>query len=186
MIVNPRYDRTCIVQLPLDHPEKYKERVLTYIYFINKIIDLLETVFFVLRKSYKQITTLHIYHHIMMFYANYWFIRYYGFGGQVATVGVLNTFVHTVMYLYYLISVMYPELKGSLWWKKYITKIQILQFIVLFLQPFHVLIFNPTCNYPRFLQYLQIVQATTMIYMFSNFYYHAYLRPKPQKLQKQQ
>ena len=35
-----------------------------YLYWLTKFIDLLDTVFFVLRKKYSQITPLHIYHHI--------------------------------------------------------------------------------------------------------------------------
>lgn len=35
-------------------------------YFMAKIIELLDTVFFVLRKKNRQISTLHVYHHFMM------------------------------------------------------------------------------------------------------------------------
>lgn len=35
----------------------------TYIYFIIKVIDLMDTVFFVLRKKQNQVTFLHVYHH---------------------------------------------------------------------------------------------------------------------------
>ncbi|KAM8714177.1 hypothetical protein ACLKA7_014334 [Drosophila subpalustris] len=118
MIINPAYDRRCINFLPLDHPLKYVERWLTYGYYVNKIIDLLDTVFYVLRKSYKQITVLHVYHHVMMIVGPYLTIRFYGFGGQYVTMGFFNTFVHAVMYSYYCISAMYPDLKGNLWWKK--------------------------------------------------------------------
>lgn len=35
-------------------------------YFAAKIIELLDTIFFVLRKKNRQITFLHLYHHFMM------------------------------------------------------------------------------------------------------------------------
>lgn len=35
-------------------------------YFFAKIVELLDTVFFVLRKKNRQITFLHLYHHTMM------------------------------------------------------------------------------------------------------------------------
>ncbi|KAH8260940.1 hypothetical protein KR044_000897, partial [Drosophila immigrans] len=186
MFISPRYDRSCMINLPYDHPEKNIERAITYSFFINKILDLLDTIFFVLRKSYKQITVLHVYHHVLMTYPFYWYIQIYGFGGQYATMGFLNTGVHAVMYFYYFISAMYPELKGSIWWKKYITKLQILQFILLLLQPIHVLIFNPGCKIPYFLHLMQILVSASMITMFSKFYYRAYLKPRPQKPLKQQ
>lgn len=34
-----------------------------YIYFLIKVVDLLDTVFFVLRKKQNQVTFLHVYHH---------------------------------------------------------------------------------------------------------------------------
>ncbi|KAH8260939.1 hypothetical protein KR044_000896, partial [Drosophila immigrans] len=181
VFISPRYDRSCMTNLPYDHPEKNIERAVVYSFFINKYIDLLDTIFFVLRKSYKQITVLHVYHHVIMTYPFYWYIQIYGFGGQYLTMGFLNTFVHAVMYFYYFISSMYPELKGSLWWKKYITKLQIFQFILLLLQPIHVLIFNPGCKVPYFLHLLQMLVSASMITMFSKFYYRAYIKPRPQK-----
>ncbi|XP_023178055.1 elongation of very long chain fatty acids protein F-like [Drosophila hydei] len=169
--------------LPLNHPLKPSERWITYVFFLNKLLDLLDTVFFVLRKSFKQITILHIYHHVIMFYGMYWVLRIYGTGGQYAMMGFLNSFVHTVMYSYYFISALYPELKGSLWWKKYITRLQLLQFILLFFQAAFVLIFNPTCGFPTLLHYMQLAVAITFTAMFSNFYYHAYIKPKQVKEQ---
>ncbi|XP_064544198.1 very long chain fatty acid elongase F-like [Drosophila montana] len=160
LFINPTYDLCCIDTLALDHPRKNIERWLTYAYFLNKVLDLMDTVFFVLRKSYKQITTLHVYHHMMMVYTIYWTVRFYGVGGQYNTMGLCNSFVHTVMYFYYFISAMRPGLKGSLWWKKYITRIQIGQFIILFMQATLVLLFNPSCQFPIFMQYQQLFQAT--------------------------
>lgn len=37
-----------------------------WLYFIAKVVELLDTVFFVLRKRTRQITFLHLYHHTMM------------------------------------------------------------------------------------------------------------------------
>ncbi|XP_060657224.1 elongation of very long chain fatty acids protein F-like [Drosophila nasuta] len=186
ILINSPYDRRCLVSLPYDHPEKQAERFLTYAYYINKLLDLCDTIFFILRKSYKQITTLHVYHHVMMPFFVYWTIRLHGFGGQYAVMGLLNTFVHMVMYFYYLISAMNPGIKSSLWWKKYITKLQMVQFILLLLQSLYILLFYPACKVPLVMQYLQLVVATTMILMFSNFYYHCYMKPKPQKVVKQE
>lgn len=168
--------------LPLDIPLKFTERWLTYAFFINKILDLMDTVFFVLRKSYKQITFLHIYHHIIMVITTYWVMRFYGFGGQYILMGFLNTFVHSVMYMYYFLTALMPEMKSSLWWKKYLTIIQLVQFIILLFQSIYILIFNPKCEFPLLMQYMQIFQATAMILMFSKFYIKTYLKPEPKKI----
>jgi elongation of very long chain fatty acids protein 7 len=37
-----------------------------WIYYMAKIIELLDTVFFVLRKKNSQVTFLHVYHHTLM------------------------------------------------------------------------------------------------------------------------
>jgi hypothetical protein len=37
----------------------------------------------------------------------------------------VNSFVHTVMYSYYLVTSLWPEYKEKLWWKKYITQLQL-------------------------------------------------------------
>ncbi|KAH8370060.1 hypothetical protein KR093_002050, partial [Drosophila rubida] len=186
LLINPKYDRSCMTNLPYDHPDKNIERIMTYAFFINKVIDLLDTVFFVLRKSYKQITPLHLYHHVLMSCAIYIGIQFYGFGGQYSMMGFLNSGVHTVMYFYYFISAQYPELKDSIWWKKYITKLQIGQFILLIIQPICVLLFNPGCGVPYFHHFSQILIAASMVIMFSKFYYAAYVKPRPQKPLKQQ
>ncbi|XP_017835493.1 elongation of very long chain fatty acids protein F-like [Drosophila busckii] len=180
LFVKPVYDLRCMNTLPAEHAIKPIERFVTYAYYINKLLDFLDTVFFVLRKSYKQITFLHVYHHAVMFYAGYWIFRFYGMGGQFAMMGLLNSFVHTVMYFYYFTSAMYPHLKGNLWWKKYITRLQILQFLVLFCQALFVLVFNPSCQFPRALQCVQLAQATILTFMFSRFYVRAYAKPKQQ------
>ncbi|KAH8407665.1 hypothetical protein KR222_010103, partial [Zaprionus bogoriensis] len=174
-------DLRCMETIPLDSPGKNLERWVTYSYFLNKILDLLDTVFFVLRKSYKQITLLHVYHHAMMIMVGYWVIRLYGSGGQYYTLGFLNTFVHGIMYFYYFVTALKPDIKRNLWWKKYITIIQLLQFIILLSQAVYVLLFNRKCQFPLIMQLLQVSQSIIMIFMFGKFYIQAYVKPKKHK-----
>lgn len=48
----------------------------TYLYWIAKLLDLLDTVFFVLRKKSNQITFLHTYHHCIMFTMTFYYLKY--------------------------------------------------------------------------------------------------------------
>lgn len=48
----------------------------TYLYFAMKIIDLLDTVFYVMRKKNNQITFLHVYHHAGMVMGTYVFTKF--------------------------------------------------------------------------------------------------------------
>lgn len=58
----------------MDYEDTYPKRQLvyiTYFYYTLKIFDLLDTVFFVMRKKYNQITFLHTYHHAGMVFGTY-------------------------------------------------------------------------------------------------------------------
>lgn len=46
-------------------------------------------------------------------------------GEQGILIGFLNSFVHVVMYGYYLLAALGPRVQKYLWWKKYITKLQL-------------------------------------------------------------
>ena len=39
--------------------------------------------------------------------------------------GTINSFVHTIMYLYYGLAAMGPHMQKYLWWKKHLTKVQL-------------------------------------------------------------
>lgn len=46
-------------------------------------------------------------------------------GSHGTLLGVINAFVHVIMYSYYFLTSYRPELRDSLWWKKHITQIQL-------------------------------------------------------------
>lgn len=46
-------------------------------------------------------------------------------GDQMVICAAINTAVHTVMYSYYFLSAMGPQMQKYLWWKKYLTRMQI-------------------------------------------------------------
>ncbi|XP_062131368.1 elongation of very long chain fatty acids protein F-like [Drosophila sulfurigaster albostrigata] len=179
--IDPTYDLSCMIVLPLDHPSKNIERTITYAFIFNKIIDLLDTIFFVLRKSYKQITVLHVYHHALLVYYTWWVHRIYGVGGQFITTAMLNTLIHTIMYFYYMTSAIYPGMKDRLWWKKGITIFQIIQFIIIISHSLYILIFNPECKYPLVLHFMIVGIAFTFLVMFTKFYIKTYVKPRKQK-----
>jgi hypothetical protein len=45
-------------------------------------------------------------------------------GGHGTFLGYTNSIVHAVMYAYYFVTSTWPEYKGNIWWKKYITQLQ--------------------------------------------------------------
>lgn len=46
-------------------------------------------------------------------------------GGNATFPNILNNFVHVLMYFYYMLSAMGPQYQKYLWWKRYMTEIQI-------------------------------------------------------------
>lgn len=93
-------------------------------YYMCKIIELLDTVFFVLRKNQRQVTFLHVYHHTLMPICGFIGTKYFA-GGHGTLLGLINSFIHVLMYGYYLVSAMGPQYQKYLWWKKYLTLAQI-------------------------------------------------------------
>ena len=51
------------------------------------------------------------------------------------------------MYLYYLLSALGPKVQKYLWWKKYITTLQLVQFVMVFFHAIQPIFFE--CDYPR-------------------------------------
>nr|CAD7455294.1 unnamed protein product [Timema tahoe] len=92
-------------------------------YYMSKIIDLLDTIFFMLRKKNNQITLLHIFHHAGMPAVGFICVRYYA-GGHCTLTAVINTLIHSIMYFYYFVAALGPSFKKYLWWKKYLTVMQ--------------------------------------------------------------
>ncbi|GLH08345.1 Elongation of very long chain fatty acids protein, partial [Gryllus bimaculatus] len=86
-----------------------------------EVADLLDTIFFVLRKKNNQISFLHVYHHSNMVLVSWCALKYFP-GGHGTFLGLFNTFVHACMYTYYLIAAVYPH---NIWWKKYVTQLQL-------------------------------------------------------------
>lgn len=144
-----------------------------------KIFDLLDTIFFILRKKQNQITFLHVYHHAGMIIVTWVGIRYLP-GGHGVFLGLINTFIHVIMYTHYL----WTSLNlGKAWWKKYITQLQIFQFIIIFLQ-FLWGVLTKDCAYPKVLLLLFIPHNILMIVLFIEFYYKSYIQKKSSQIDK--
>uniref|UniRef100_A0A0A9WP81 Elongation of very long chain fatty acids protein n=1 Tax=Lygus hesperus TaxID=30085 RepID=A0A0A9WP81_LYGHE len=150
-----------------------------YVYFIAKLTELLDTVFFVLRKKDRQVTFLHLYHHTMMPMAAWGATKYYP-GGHSAFIGTINSFVHVVMYSYYMFAAMGPQWQKYLWWKKWITTLQLGQFCVAFIHYMQVL-FDKNCNYPKWSVIIVLPNAIFFYYLFYDFYEKAYGPSEPAK-----
>ncbi|XP_057669675.1 elongation of very long chain fatty acids protein 7-like [Diorhabda carinulata] len=150
-------------------------------YLYLKILDCVETVFFVLRKSYRQISFLHLYHHSIILFAAWCGNRYY-WGDSVVIIIFLNSFVHTVMFVYYLLTSLDPEWKKNLILKKNITLIQIVQLNIMWIY-FIITLLKPNCvgKVDTFVAYLWIFNNIFMVILFIRFYIRTYINNKKTK-----
>lgn len=117
------------------HDDKLRREVLigTYLYFVAKLTELLDTIFFVLRKKDSQVTFLHLYHHSVMVIATWALLKYWP-SHTLAFIGFLNSLVHVFMYTYYGLAAMGSRVAKHVFWKKYMTRFQLIQFMLIIIQ----------------------------------------------------
>ncbi|KAF3702740.1 Elongation of very long chain fatty acids protein 4 [Channa argus] len=149
-------------------------------YYISKGVEYLDTVFFILRKKFNQVSFLHVYHHCTMFVL-WWIGIKWVPGGQAFLGATINSCVHVLMYGYYGLAALGPQMQKYLWWKKYLTIIQMIQFHVTIGHAGQSLYTD--CPFPNWMQWALISYTASFIILFANFYYHAYRR-KPSSSHK--
>ncbi|XP_043074943.1 ELOVL fatty acid elongase 8a isoform X1 [Puntigrus tetrazona] len=167
-----------LVCQPVDYSETplamRMARVCWWFYF-SKVIELTDTVFFILRKKNNQLTFLHVYHHGTMIF-NWWAGVKYVAGGQSFFIGLINSFVHVVMYMYYGLAALGQRMHKYLWWKHYLTSLQLLQFFIVTIHTAVNLFAD--CDFPDSMNIIVLGYAFSLIGLFSNFYYQNYISKK--------
>ncbi|KAH3882565.1 elongation of very long chain fatty acids protein 4-like isoform X1 [Dreissena polymorpha] len=155
-----------------DENEVRIAKALWWFYF-SKCVEMLDTVFFVLRKKNNQISFLHVYHHATMFPIWWMGIKWVA-GGQSFFGAMINSFIHVIMYTYYGIAALGPQFQKYLWWKRYLTIIQLIQFHVGIAHALQSLVFQ--CEFPLWMQYAVVFYAGSILALFLNFYFQAYIK----------
>ncbi|KAI5139764.1 Elongation Of Very Long Chain Fatty Acids Protein 1 [Manis pentadactyla] len=173
---------------PVDYsnsPEALRMVRVAWLFLFSKFIELMDTVIFILRKKDGQVTFLHVFHHSVLPWSWWWGVKIAP-GGMGSFHAMINSSVHVIMYLYYGLSALGPVAQPYLWWKKHMTAIQLIQFVLVSL---HIsqYYFMASCNY----QYPVIIHlvwmyGTIFFLLFSNFWYHSYTKGKrlPRVLQQ--
>ncbi|CAL1297623.1 unnamed protein product [Larinioides sclopetarius] len=138
--------------------------------FFIKTLELLDTIFFVMRKKQNQVTFLHVVHHSGMSLLSWWSLRNRStFGGFYIPFAItINCAIHSIMYFYYGLSAIGPSTAKYLWWKKYTTILQIAQFI--FLIALIIISILMGCQQLGNLEISLIIFLTLILILFLNFY----------------
>ncbi|KAM3866232.1 elongation of very long chain fatty acids protein 1a [Diretmus argenteus] len=157
-------------------PQALRMVRVAWLFYFSKFIELLDTVFFVMRKKHNQITFLHVFHHSVMPWTWWWGVTLTPVGGMGSFHALVNSMVHVIMYFYYGLSAAGPRFKKYLWWKKYMTAIQLIQFVLVSV---HIsqYYFMEKCDYQiRVWIHLIWIYGTFFFLLFSNFWIQAYIK----------
>jgi len=113
----------------------------------------------------------------------WWIVFYYGPGGEAYFSAALNSFVHVIMYGYYLWATFARKLKDGErptilhpgFYRPYITRLQMIQFVLDFAQAsYGIYLGKQGTTYPQGLFWMLWVYMITMLALFGNFYNKAY------------
>uniref|UniRef100_A0A1B0CDB3 Elongation of very long chain fatty acids protein n=1 Tax=Lutzomyia longipalpis TaxID=7200 RepID=A0A1B0CDB3_LUTLO len=147
--------------------------VLVYLYFVLKLGPyLMES-----RKPYNMQKLLVFYNFYQAFNVEnsileiFKYLKYLS-GPQFLLIGFLNSFVHIVMYFYYMLSAMGPKYQRFLWWKKYLTTLQLAQFCVMLFYLTIIAIMDS--KLPRSHTFFFITNVVIFLYLFGDFYRKEY------------
>lgn len=102
-------------------------------------------------------------------------------GGSALSGAMVNCFIHVIMYSYYALAAMGDFVKPFLWWKKYLTILQLLQFTSGVVLGLHAILTD--CQFTRWMQYFFVIYAFSFLVLFLNFYKRSYIENGYQKLE---
>jgi hypothetical protein len=154
--------------LPSTNPTGNRLSFLIMVHAQNKMIELSDTIFMILRGKAAQVTSLHVWHHMLLLWSWYFVVRY-ACGGDAYFGAVVNSSTHVMIYLHYALTTF--GYTSSTWYKKYLTSLQMLQFVVCFLHAGYCLYHH---NYPAELCCLNLFVQCNMMVLFRSFYQRTY------------
>lgn len=147
------------------------------VYYLQKFFEYADTWFFILRGSMRQVTFLHVYHHVSITVV-LGCIFPYEFSGDMYLPVVCNSFVHVLLYGHYFAS----ALGVRCWWRRYLTTIQLAQFALIATQSLVAWWSGASCGAPDHLKLLLIGYMATMLGLFGHFYAVKYSPAKAKRV----
>jgi elongation of very long chain fatty acids protein 4 len=149
----------------------YRIQYLVWVHYNNKFVELLDTLWMVLKKNNKQISFLHCYHHMLLIWV--WFhCCMVDPGGEAWFGACINSLIHVYMYGYYTLSLLkFPV--GFM--KIYMTSCQMLQFVICLIHASYVAYYRYV---PLELAFDQAFVMVNMLGLFGQFFYKSYIKSK--------
>jgi len=145
-----------------------------WVFFAQKFWEFLDTWFFLLRMSFRQVTFLHVFHHCSINIV-VGLILPFDFNGDMYLPILLNAFVHVLMYSHYLVSAIGLPTP----WKPYLTSMQLVQFCLIAVQSAVSLHHGSRCGAPYFAKVIMVTYMMSMLVLFGHFFLKSYVMNKP-------
>lgn len=95
-------------------------------------------------------------------------------GGHATFFSFLNSFIHVIMYTYYGLAAIGPHMNKYLGWKRYLTALQMIQFVAIFTHSFQLLFRE--CNFPSAFMAWIGGHGILFLFLFSDFYKKTYTK----------
>ena len=155
---------------------------LVWLHYNNKYLELLDTLWMVLKKKKNQITFLHCYHHILLIWI-WWHCCSNESGGEAWFGACVNSLIHVYMYGYYTMSLLKWKVEFM---KIYMTTCQMIQFIICLGHAVFVIYHTAYGTelrgyYPLFLCFDQAFVMINMLFLFGHFFYKSYMQGEKNK-----
>lgn len=145
-----------------------------WLFMLSRLVEWIDTIFFVLRKKHNQVSKLHVFHHSFVPILCWFYLKFHP-GATMAFFPLVNTFVHTIMYTYYFLATFGSKVQPYLWWKRHLTSLQITQFVLILIQLASIpLSTNERCQYPRAFLYVAFAGAILFLWLFYTYYLDTY------------
>ena len=148
-----------------------------YLYFLNKFLEFSDTFFFIARKKFRNVNRLQLIHHSIMPVYSFLLVRWLP-GGQETFGGIFNCFIHVLMYSYYFLAALGPHMQKYLWWKRYLTAFQMIQFVCIFVKSMVLVLGVAECGYPWQFSAMVVTLMVTFFLLFLEFYLREYSKKK--------
>lgn len=140
-----------------------------WLYYAQKYYEYLDTIIFALRGSLRQLSFLHVYHHVSITFVTSAFLRH-DVNGDCYAAALANSFIHVLMYSHYFCSAV--GIKTP--WRKQLTSGQLVQFLTIFIQAWIMWFSGPACGYPDWTKAMMIAYQTSMFALFGQFFASQY------------
>ena len=155
-------------------PEAIRLGKALWVYYLTKLVEYCDTLFFILRKKFSHVNFLHVYHHASMS-VYLWLVVNFLPTAPSFVPAFGNAIIHVIMYTYYFLAALGPKYTKYLWWKKHLTKLQLIQFVTIMVLT--VLSFVNECNRDYYYSHVFLfAYMFSFAVLFARFYLTQYIK----------